>query len=606
MANGTRLAAVFTCPENHGHSGALFHGGKLARTLSRKGDAVGFKKVEPTFAQLGKPDLVSGIHQQLDELQGARDQTEKLLHVIMGISSDLDLDATLDRITNAAITLTGATYGALGVRDGGGALTSFLHQGIEPDLARRIGPLPVGKGVLGVPLEDTPALRLDDLADHPAAAGFPPHHPPMYAFLGVPITIRGEVYGSLYVTHDRPAPRFSENDEVSVRVLASAAAVAIDNARLFERVQTAAVWMQASREISTALLSGGAGSENPLRLIAERARDLTAAEQAIVLVPEGDSDEAETLIVSTAVGLHAEDVLGQRVPIDSSTSGSVFRSAMPVITESFLHPIQSFTDVGERPAIVMPLTLDTSVIGVIAVARHRDDSPFDPSYLDLVHDFARHAAIALTLASSRARERELLVLADRERIAHDLHDHVIQRLFAAGLDVQGTIARSRAPEVNDRLTRTVDELQGTIETIRSTIFQLQSPATKDADLRARLQALTSELARDSGIVTSVRVSGPSSAVAQIVSAHAEAVASEAVSNAVRHAHASHIDVTVMVDDDFTMEIADDGDGIPEDNIRKSGLANMQWRAEHLGGECIISSTPGSGTSVRWTVPVLPD
>ncbi|QIV85146.1 GAF domain-containing protein [Mycolicibacterium frederiksbergense] len=525
----------------------------------------------------------------------------------MGISSDLDLDATLDRITDAAITLTGARYGALGVRDGGGALTSFLHQGIDPALVERIGPLPVGKGVLGVALADIPALRLDNLSDHPAAAGFPAHHPPMHAFLGVPIIIRGEVYGSLYVTHDRSGPTFSENDEVSVRVLASAAAVAIDNARLFERVRAAATWMQASREISTALLSGGPGSENPLRLIAERARELTDAEQAIVLVPEtGEPDDAQTLIVSAAVGLHAEKVIGQRVPVDSSTSGSVFRSELPVITESFLHPIRSFTDVGQRPAIVMPLTLDDAVIGVIAIARHRDAAPFDPSYLDLVRDFARHAAIALTLASSRARERELTVLADRERIAHDLHDHVIQRLFAAGLDVQGTIARSRSPEVNDRLTRTVDELQSTIETIRSTIFELQSPATKNTDLRVRLQALISELTGDSGIATSVRVVGPLGGVAGPVCEHAEAVASEAISNAVRHAHASHINVTVTVDDEFTVEIVDDGDGIPEDNVRHSGLANMQRRAQQLGGECTILTAPGSGTTVRWTVPVVLD
>ncbi|KAA0118341.1 GAF domain-containing protein [Mycolicibacterium sp. P9-22] len=562
--------------------------------------------MEPAFAHLGNPDLVSEIHQQLDELQRARDQTEKLLHVIMGISSDLELDATLDRIANAAITLTGARYGALGVRDSGGALSSFLHQGIDPGLVERIGPLPVGKGVLGVPLEDTPALRLDDLADHPAAAGFPPHHPPMHAFLGVPITIRGEVYGSLYVTHDRPGPTFSVSDEVSVRVLASAAAVAIDNARLFERIRAAATWVQASREISTALLSGGPGSENPLRLIAERARELTDAEQAIVLVPEaaGDTGDSQTLVVSTAVGLHAEEVIGQRVPIDSSSSGSVFRSEIPVITESFLHPIRSFTDIGQRPAIIMPLTIEDNVIGVIAVARNRDEPAFDPSYLDLVRDFARHAAIALTLASSRARERELLVLADRERIAHDLHDHVIQRLFAAGLDVQGTIARSKAPEVNNRLTRTVDELQSTIETIRSTIFKLQSPASKEADLRVRLQALVSEMTGDSGIVTSVHVAGPLSVVTQHISEHAEAVASEAISNAVRHANASHIDVTVTVNDQFTVEIADDGQGIPEDNMRSSGLANMQRRAEHLGGECTISSAPESGTSVRWTVPLL--
>nr|WP_237568900.1 GAF domain-containing sensor histidine kinase [Mycolicibacterium lacusdiani] len=546
------------------------------------------------------------MHQQLDELQGARVQTEKLLHVIMGISSDLDLDATLDRIAKAAIELTGARYGALGVRDSGGALSSFLHQGIDPELVRSIGPLPVGKGVLGVPLEDAPALRLDDLAHHPAAAGFPPHHPPMHAFLGVPITIRGEVYGSLYVTHAEPGQKFSESDEVSVRVLASAAAVAIDNARLFERVRAAGTWTQASREISTALLSGAKGSENPLRLIAERARDLTGAEQAIVLVPEEDPDDgAQTLVVSAAIGLHAEDVVGRRVPVDSSTSGGVFLTGLPIITESFLHPIQSFTDVGQRPAIVMPLSADDSVIGVIVVARRQDDTPFDPSYLDLVSDFARHAALALTLASARARERELTVLNDRERIAHDLHDHVIQRLFAAGLDLQGTIARSKAPEVNERLSRTLDDLQSTIETIRTTIFELQSPAAS-ADLRVRLRALVSDLVGDSGISTTVRVVGPVGGLTGHIAENAEAVATEAISNAVRHSNASHVSVTVTVRDEFTLEVADDGGGIPEDNPRRSGLANMQRRAELLGGDCTVDSGPDTGTLVRWSVPVLAD
>jgi signal transduction histidine kinase len=563
---------------------------------------------QSALTRLRRRDLVQEMHQQLDDLEGARDQTEKLLQVIMGISADLELTATLDRIASAAIELTGARYGALGVRDGGGPLTSFLHQGIDPELVHSIGTLPVGKGVLGVPLEDTPALRLDDLADHPAAAGFPPHHPPMHAFLGVPITIRGEVYGSLYVTHDRPGPTFSERDEVSVRVLASAAAVAIDNARLFERVRAAATWMQASREISTALLSGGPGSENPLRLVAERAQELTGAEQAIVLVPEADGsdDGDQSLVVSTAVGLHAHDVVGQRVPIDSSTSGSVFHSEIPVITESFLHPIRLFTDVGQRSTIVMPLTLEDSVIGVVALARHKDGAPFDPSHLDLVHDFARHAAIALTLASARARERELTILADRERIAHDLHDHVIQRLFAAGLDLQGTIARSKEPTVNGRLSRTIDELQGTIETIRKTIFELQAPTADRRDLRIQLQTLVSDLTGDTGVSTSLRVTGPIGGLTGQLTENAEAVATEAISNAVRHANASRIDVAVTVGDEFTLEISDDGDGIPEDNLRSSGLTNMRRRAERLGGTCTIATAAGSGTKVRWTVPVLAD
>lgn len=567
-----------------------------------------FEEARTALSDLGERDLVQQIHQQLDELQGARDQTTKLLQVIMGISADLDLDATLERIVGAAIELTGARYGALGVRDSDDALTSFLHQGIDPGLVDSIGPLPVGKGVLGVPLADTPALRLDELADHPAAAGFPANHPPMHAFLGVPIRIRGEVYGSLYVTHDRPGPKFSDADEVSVRVLASAAAVAIDNARLFERARAAGTWMKASREISTALLAGSEGCEHPLRLIAERARDLAEAEQAIVLVPESDgpSDEVDTLVVSAAVGLHADDVVGRRIPVDDSTSGGVFRSGVPIITESFRHPIQSFTDVGQRPAILMPLSVDDSVIGVIAVARHQDDAPFDPSYLDLVSDFARHAAIALTLSTARTRERELTVLADRERIAHDLHDHVIQRLFAVGLDLQGTIARSRAPDINRRLSGAIDELQGTIETIRKTIFELQSPAADEHDLRVRLQALVSDLIGDTGISTSVRVIGPVGGLSGSIPDNAEAVATEAISNAARHSGASHVSVTVTVADEFTLEVADDGGGIPEDNARHSGLANMRRRAELLSGDCTIHSTPGAGTLVRWSVPLLAD
>lgn len=560
---------------------------------------------QEALSQLLRINTVQHMHDQFDQLEGSQDQTEKLLEVVMGISSDLDLDATLNRITKAAIEVTAARYGALGVRDRDGALTSFLHQGIDSELVASIGPLPVGKGVLGVPLENAPALRLDDLADHPAAAGFPAHHPPMHAFLGVPITIRGEVYGSLYVTHDRPGMTFSEADEISIRVLASAAAVAIDNARLYERVRSAATWTQASREITTALLSDAQGSEHPLTLIAERARELTGAEQAIVLVPEDDAGEdADTLVVSVAIGLLADDVVGRRIPIDSSTSGGVFRTGVPIITESFRHPIQSFTDVGQRPAIVMPLNAEDAVIGVIVVARHHDDSPFDPSYLDLVSDFASHAAIALTLATARARERELTLLNDRERIAHDLHDHVIQRLFAAGLDLQGTIARSRAPEVNERLARTLDDLQSTIETIRTTIFELQSQ-TAPADLRVRLRSLLSDLVGDSGISTSVRVVGPVGGLTGHLTDNAEAVATEAISNAIRHANASHVSLVVTVHDEFTLEVSDDGGGIPEDNPRTSGLTNMRRRAELLGGDCTIASSPHSGTVVRWSVPIDP-
>jgi len=258
----------------------------------------------------------AGLGQRgLDELLAARDQMEQLLRVIVEIGSDLDLDATLRRIVYAARDLTSAPYGALAIRDSAGTLISFIHEGIDADRVRQIGPLPVGKGILSVSLLDTPALRLDDLTQHPAAVGFPEQHPAMRAFLGVPITIRGTVFGSLYLTHDDPARVFSEPDEVAARALAFAAAVAIDNAQVFERERASVKWLDASREITTALLSNVEPSRPPLQLIAERACALTEAEQAIVLVPvDADLtiDEIDTLVVSAAVGLNASEVLGQR------------------------------------------------------------------------------------------------------------------------------------------------------------------------------------------------------------------------------------------------------------------------------------------------------
>ncbi|WP_369827990.1 GAF domain-containing protein [Mycobacterium sp. 852002-51163_SCH5372311] len=557
------------------------------------------------FAVLGQQGIVGRMQEQLDELLAARDQMEHLLRVIVEIGSDLDLDATLRRIVLSARELTSAPYGALAVRDSKGVLLSFVHSGIDDDTARRIGHLPVGKGVLGVSLIETPALRLDDLTMHPAACGFPEHHPPMRAFIGVPITIRGTVFGSLYLTHVDTGRAFSESDEFAARALAFAASVAIDNARIFERERASVKWMEASREITTALLSTEDPHRRPLQLIAERACALTDAEQVIVLVPsdaELPSDEVETLIVSAAVGLHADEVVGQQIPVDSSTSGTVFRSGESLITEALRYPIQAFTDVGQRSAIVMPLRGHDDVAGVIAVARGVDQSPFDSTDLDLVSGFATHAAIALMLSSSREQARQLTILTERERIAYDLHDHVIQRLFATGMDLQGTLARARSPEVIDRLSHTLDDLQAIIEEIRTAIFQLTA-RREDGGLRLRIQRVVADLTENRDIVTTVRIFGPLSVVGRELAEHAEAVAAEAISNAVRHSGGSRLTVEVEVADMFTLDVTDDGSGVPADNQRHSGLANMARRAEQLGGSCEISSPPGGGTRVHWIAPL---
>ena len=547
------------------------------------------------------------MHEQLDELLASRDQMEQLLRVIVEIGASLDLDATLRRIIGAARELTSAPYGALAIRDREGNLISFVHDGMDADTVGRIGDLPVGKGLLSLSLLDTPALRLDDLAAHPAAVGFPEHHPQMRAFLAVPITVRGTVFGNLYLTHVDPARGFSESDEVAARALAFAAAVAIDNAQVFERERMSVKWMEASREITTALLSSSDPHRRPLQLIAESARVLTDAEQAIVLVPSDadlPTDEVDTLVVSAAVGLYADEVVGQRVPVGGSTSGSVFRSGEPLITEALSYPIQAFTDVGQRPAIVMPLRARDEVVGVIAIARGADQPPFNESYLDLVSDFATHAAIALVLASAREDGRQLTILAERERIAHDLHDHVIQRLFAAGMHLQGTLARSHSPEVADRLSRTLDDLQTIIEEIRTTIFQLKSPFDKNGEFRYRIQRVVADLTVDRDIVTTVRMHGPMTAVGGELADHAEAVTAEAVSNALRHSGASRLTVEISVGDMFILDVTDDGCGIPEDNSRHSGLANMNRRAQRLGGSCEISSPPEGGTRVHWIAPLI--
>jgi len=561
----------------------------------------------PALSALGPPTLVGGTGAQRDEMLVGRDRREILLRVIVDIASDLDLDATLKRIVTGAMELTGARFGALGVRGPDDSLISFVYAGIDEVAVNTIGHHPVGKGVLGLLLSRSGSLQLDDLTAHLAAVGFPEHHPSMDGLLGMPIIIRQNVFGSLYLTEPTSRAAFSDADEIAVRELASAAAVAIDNARLFDRVRSTAQWTEASRMITTALLSA-VDLHARLQLIAVRACELTEAEQAIVLVPneaELPVDEVDILVVATAVGRYADDVLGQWVPVEGSTTGAVFRSGTPVITAAFGHPPQAFTDAGRRPAIVMPLRSEHIVLGVIAVARNSDQPPFDAEHLDLMSDFADHAAMALALASALEHTRYLTVLADRERIGQDLHDHVIQRLFAAGLDLQGTIARSRSSEITDRLNRTVTDLQTTIEDVRTTIFELHSTGRQRIGFRQRIQAAVADLTENGAVVATLRMSGPMSVIGDDLAGHAESVVLEAVSNTVRHSGATQLTVEVAVADELDIMVTDDGSGIGADNRRRSGLANMASRAEQLGGHCHLATPPGGGTAVHWTVP-LPD
>ena len=558
-------------------------------------------------AEAGLPEATGQNPDGLGKLLESTEQTERVLQAIARIGSHLDVEPTLRSVVAEAMALTGCRYGALATRDPDGRLTSFVHVGLNAESLANTDSPPTGKGLIAAVLERSSPLRLDDLTAHPAAVGLPEGYPRMRAFLGFPIVIRGKTCGGLYLTDDRPGWTFSESHQVAVQVFTSAAVVVIDNAQLLEHSMRRADWLEASRGIITELLLGSDSTQLPLQLVATQVQKLAHAEQAIVLTPS-DADlppeEIETLIVSAAVGVHAGEVIGQEVPVDRSTTGQVFRTGSPLITESFRYPIQAFTDAGERSAIVMPLLYERTIKGVIAVARSTDEMPFDSSYLELVGDFASQAALALALASNGENTRELSILADRERIAHDLHDYVIQRLFAIGLDVQGTIARTREPDLVARLNRTIDDLQSTIEDIRNTIFDLQSSTSSDGGFRRRIQDTVADLAENRNITTTLHMSGPMTAVGSQLAQHAEAVVAEAVSNAVRHSGAMHLNIEITVADELCIDVVDDGCGIPADNQRRSGLANLHRRAEQVGGVCTISTPAVGGTAIRWTAPLI--
>lgn len=561
---------------------------------------------ESAFSGLGDRALIDRMHQQLDELAVTRDRMEQLLGVIVEIGSDLHLNTTLHRIIVAAMKLTSARYGALAIRGPEGNLIEFIHAGFDEETVRRIGHLPVGKGVLDVSLVEGHPLRLADLTAHPAAVGFPAHHPPMHALLSVPLVTQGVLLGNLYLTHEMPGHTFAESDERVAGALATAAAVAVDNARMVEHLRASTQWIEAGRDITTALTSEAAVSAKPLQVVAERVCELAMAEQAIVVVPTDASlpiADIEALTVAAAAGRNAAEVIHQQIPVDGSTTGSVFRSGTPLITESFHIPIPGFTDVGQRPAVVVALHADGETLGVLALARNEHQPAFDEADLDLVHEFARRAAVAVMVARGRASARERDILADRERIAHDLHDRVIQQLFAAGLDLQGTLTLTHSPEVIARLDGTIDDLQSIIAEIRTTIFRLKSRPALDGGFRNRVQEGIARLTENRDIVTTVQVEGPMTLVDAELAEHAEAVIMEAVSNVCRHSGASQVSVEISVTDRLSVVVTDNGHGIPADNQRRSGLTNMMSRAQLVGGSCEITSQREGGTRICWSAPL---
>ncbi|WP_184729228.1 GAF domain-containing sensor histidine kinase [Saccharopolyspora phatthalungensis] len=555
-----------------------------------------------TFSRLRLRELLAQVQVRIEEIIGLRDRMDGLLSAVLAISSELELDATLRRVVHTAIDLVDARYGAIGVLGPNGELAQFVYEGIDEPTRESIGRLPSGHGVLGVVIEADKPLRLEDIAAHPSSVGFPPHHPPMRGFLGVPIRARQETFGRLYLTEKRGSGEFTEDDEVVVQALAGAAGIAVDNARLFEEVRRRERWLDATGEITAELLAG-TDPIDALQVIAERAAELTAADYALIAVPAGGEDsEVNELVITVSVGVDIDDLVYRSIPVSGSTTGQVFRERIPRNVANMAIDVTQGNAVQFGPALAVPMRADETISGVLLAARVPGAAEFDEHQLQVVSSFADQAALALQRAEAQAARRELDVLADRDRIARDLHDHVIQRLFAIGMAMQGTQRRAKSPVVADRLTEHIDQLHEVIQDLRASIFDLQAATESEVGFRTRVQRAITDVVGDSPIRFTVRMAGPLDVLPPKLAEHAEAVVLEAVSNTVRHAHASELSVTISLDGRLTIDVTDNGIGIP-DSVAHSGLRNLADRAAELGGRCVVERLPTGGTSLRWSAPV---
>ncbi|MCV7383746.1 GAF domain-containing sensor histidine kinase [Mycolicibacter longobardus] len=562
--------------------------------------AEGPNPLHDKLSQLRLGELLAGVQDRVEQIVEGRDRLDGLLAAMLVVTSGLELDATLRTIVQTATTLVDAKYGALEVHDHNRRMLQFVYEGIDDETFTQIGRLPQQVGVVGLLIDEPQVLRLDDLSKHPASIGFPPHHPPMRTFLGVPVGVRDEVVGNLYLTEKANGQPFSEDDEVLVQALAAAAGIAIANARLYAQAKARQSWIESTRDIATELLSG-TDPTTVFRLIAEEASKLTGAESALVAIPlDEDAPEAEIseLLVVETIGAAMDSIAGETIPVTGTTVGEAFAQRAP-------HRVDRLTLTGADvagPALILPLRATDAVAGVVVVLRHGDAVPFSIEQLDMMAAFADQAALAWQLATTQRRMHELDVVTDRDRIARDLHDHVIQRLFAVGLSLQGTIPRTRDATVQRRLSDAVDDLQGIIGEIRTTIFDLHGTSSTVTRLRQRLDNAVAQFA-GSGLHTTVQFIGPLSVVEPPLADHAEAVVSEAVSNAVRHSGATELAVQIKVEDDLSIEVTDNGRGMP-DVVTRSGLTNLRRRAEEAGGTFNVESAPGGGTVLRWSAPLL--
>ncbi|GHH42056.1 signal transduction histidine kinase [Streptomyces umbrinus] len=562
---------------------------------------------EQHLPKLRFDELLDELQSRIDAARGTQDRVHSLLEAVLSVGRELDLPQVLRRIVEAAVVLVDAEYGALGVIGDDSRLSEFLTVGMRDEQRAEIGDLPSGHGILGELIRHPVPLRLPELSEHPSSYGFPAHHPPMHSFLGVPIRVRDRVFGNIYLTEKRGADEFDAEDEAVLSTLAVAAGVAIENARLYEETRLRERWMRASAEVTSTLLSG-ASSDEVLELIVEQALEIASADVGMIAEYVLGADELRPVL---AVGADAERRSGLVLPAQEGFVAAALTTAEPVVSVDIEHDDRT----GEReshwaglgPVVAVPLGAGGKARGVLLLGRLAGRTTFSDDDTGPLLGFAGQAALALELAERRRDAEQIALLQDRDRIARDLHDLAIQRLFAAGMTLQSAQRFMDHPEGTERLSRTVDDLDDTIKIIRSTIFGLRAQggrAKEGSGLRGRMSEAVQASATSFGFAPALRIEGlVDTDVPGDVADHALAVLGEALSNAVRHSGARSVDVHLRcAGGELTLTVTDDGCGVP-DGVARSGLKNIEERAHALGGALTLGERPdGGGTQLVWRVP----
>jgi signal transduction histidine kinase len=546
-------------------------------------------------------ELLSQLVDRAQETLRTQERLRALLLANRSIVGDLDLPAVLRRIVEAATELADAQYGALGViaPDASG-LEAFVHVGMDEDAVRRIGHLPEGKGLLGALIDDPSPIRLDHMLDDPRAAGFPDGHPQMESFLGVPVRVRDEIFGNLYLSNARTG-HFTEDDEAVVQALAATAGVAIENARLFALSRRRQEWLQASAEVTRhSMLVGSEAAEQKVVEVV-----LTLAEADLVLLTSRDGDR---LVITAAAGEAAERLRGQSFPSAGTVSEEVFSTGTAALVENAAaREVEGpyaphVLSIG--PTMVVPLAGSAGVRAALIAGRSQGLRRFTEEDLEMAETFATHASAALELAEARQDQQRMVLLEDRTRIARDLHDHVIQQLFAAGMTVQGVISAMGDDPRAPMLDKVVDTLDGAVKQVRTSIFQLRPHQHGGSSLRSPVLAVVSDVVRALGFDPSVSFEGPVDAVSDgLLAEDVVAVVREALSNTAKHAHATSAQVRLHASASrLEVVVTDDGTGLTSD--RRSGLQNLRDRAVGRGGTLTINDPPPErGTTLVWSVPL---